>query len=223
MAGIAEAVLSGSGAALAFIRQYLSNPSITYTDPNTGISQTVTIQATGYEEILQNQVSKMLLVDVSKGKTFINDNIAPQPRAWEITGYLFPLVPSVIMIDQIVLQGIQDTLRAASDSRQLVDFRPIASSITAQFSQAFGVLGNSITGTIKVAIESITFSLDPAVQNKIPVKMKLQKVNTLTASIPNGNDVLATPNGQENSIGNPNADPSNMGNTGIVAMPGGAA
>ncbi len=213
MAGIAEAVLSGSGAALAFIRQYLANPSITYTN-KLGVSQTVSIESVSYKEVLQNTVSKMLLVDVSQGKQFINDNIAPQPSTWEIQGYLYPLLPSITMVDQIILEGIQETLRKASKSRQLIDFRPLASSVTAQFTQAFNDLaGGKVTGTIKAAIESIEFALDPSVNNKIPITIKIQEVNTLTALIALGNEAISTPNGGLNPINNPAADPIALGNT----------
>lgn len=217
MANLARAVISGSLAALRIVRQYLSNPAIIYT-PVTPIgvqlpSQTVVMQATRFKEMLSNQASKMLLVDVSQGKSFLNDNIAPNPRMWEVEGYLFPLVPFIPTTDQIQLEGLKDTLRQASDSRQLVQFKPVATSIASQFSQAYDAIANQkITGTISVVILSIEFDTDPTIQNKAPFRMTLMKVDRLSETTIFGALLAATPDG---NLGNPAASASSntLGNT----------
>lgn len=222
MADIATAVLSGVGVALQAVRQFLSNPSITYTDPVTGISQTVTIQATAFKELLSNQASKLLLVDVARGKSFLNDNIAPMPRIWQIEGFLFPLIPTTPLVDQIALESIKETLRTASDSRQLVQFKPVATSIASQFVDAFqSLLSQSVTGTIPVVILDIEMALDPLVVNKAPIKITLQKMDTLTAVLAAGNGLVANPDG---NINNPAASSSSnaLGNaTNAVTTTGG--
>ncbi len=171
------------------------------------------MNATRFKEVLSNQASKMLLVDVSKGKTFLNDNIAPMPRVWEIEGFLFPLVSFTALTDQILLETVKDTLRAASDSRQLVQFKPVTTSIASQFSQAFTSLVNqSVTGTVPVVILSIEFDLDPTVQNKAPFRMTLQKIDTLSSQTAIGASMSATPDG---NLTNPAAAPGSnvLGNT----------
>jgi hypothetical protein len=219
MADITRAVISGSLAALRLVRQYLSNPALIYT-PNGDlglstalISQTVVMQATRYREVLANQASKMLLVDVSKGKSFLNDNIAPMPRVWEIEGFLFPLAPFIPITDQIQLEALKDTLRQASDSRQLIQFKPVATSIFSQFSQVYDALvGGKITGTIPVVILSIEFEMDSTVQNKAPFRLTLQKIDTLSSATASGSVLSASPDGV---LGNPAAAPSSnvLGNT----------
>jgi hypothetical protein len=177
------------------------------------ISQTVVMQATRYREVLANQASKMLLVDVSKGKSFLNDNIAPMPRVWEIEGFLFPLAPFIPITDQIQLEALKDTLRQASDSRQLIQFKPVATSIFSQFSQAFtSIASGKITGTIPVVILSIEFELDSTVQNKAPFRMTLQKIDTLSSLTAVGSAVSASPDG---TLNNASASPSSnvLGNT----------
>lgn len=217
MADLTRAIISGSIAALRLVRQYLSNPAIIYRPiTQTGIplpTQTVVMQAVKFKEILANQASKMLLVDVSKGKAFLNDNIAPLPRVWEIEGFLFPLVPFIPATDQIQLEALKDTLRQASDSRQMVQFKPVTTSIASQFAQAYDATANQkITGTLAVVILNIEFDLDATIQNKAPFRMTLQKMDTLSSITAIGALMTATPDGV---LGNPSAAPSSnvLGNT----------
>lgn len=224
MATLAQAIISGSAAALRVVRQYLSNPAIIVTPTTSqGLplpSQIVFMQVTGFQELLSNQVSKMLLVDISKGKSFLNDNIAPMPRVWKLTGYLFPAVPLIQATDQIQLEYLKETLRTASRSRQLVQFKPVVTSVTAQFSQVYDALLNQkVTGTIPVSILDITFSLDAEIQNKAPFTMTLQEMDTLSAQLNFGSGLVATPDGALNNAAAP-ASSNALGNTSnVVADP----
>lgn len=231
MATLAQAVISRSLAALRLIRQYLSNPSITFIPmTSAGVAlppQTVVMQATKFREVWTNQASKMLLVDVSKGKTFLNDNIAPMPTTWEIEGFLFPYIAVTPMVDQIGLEALKDTLRQAMTSRQQVQFKPVTTSIVSQFSDAFRSIANgSVTGTVPVVITSLEFELDPTVQNKAPFRMSIQKINVLSSYTAIGEVVTASPDGVPT---NPAAAPSSnsQGNTTnetatTVNLPGGS-
>ncbi|ADX42557.1 hypothetical protein [Tetrasphaera phage TJE1] len=216
MADLATAVLSGASVALNLVRQFLSNPSITYVPVVNGVPgppQTVVMQVEVFDELLANQASKMLLIDVSKGKSFLNDNIAPLPRVWEIKGYLFPLIPVTPLVDQISLELLKQTIRDASDSRQVVQFKPVSTAITSQFFQAFQSLASqSVTGTIPAVMTSVKFSYDPTILNKTPFQMTLQKIDTLSAVLDAGNNLIASPNG---SITNPAASAASntLGNT----------
>lgn len=204
MASLAQAIFSGSAAALRVARQYLSNPAIIMT-PKTaqGLplpSQIVFMQVTGFQELLSNQISKMLLVDVSKGKTFLNDNFAPLPRVWKLSGYLFPAAPLIQATDQIQLEYLKETLRTASNSRQMVQFKPVVTSVASQFSQLYdAVFNQKVTGTIPVGIMDIQFSFDPEIQNKAPFTMTLQEMNELTAQLAFGDGLVATPDGTLNN------------------------
>lgn len=224
MPALERAVVSGSLAAIRIVRQFLSLPAIIYRPvTDTGFplpSQIVFLQTTSYRELLPSQVSKMLLVDVSRGKSFINDNIAPLPRAWAIEGFLFPAVPIIPATDQIQLEGLKETLRQASRSRQQVEFRPVATSITAQFSQVFDAIANQkITGTVSVAMENLEFDTDPTIGNKAPFRMTLLEMDSLSAQIITGQTLSsASPDG---ALTNPAASPlSNpQGNTANIQTP----
>lgn len=224
MADLGAAVLSGSVVALNLIRQFLSYPSITYipeTNGVPGVPQTVLFQVERFEEILANQASKMLLIDVAKGKSFLNDNIAPMPRVWEMEGYLFPLIAVTPLVDQISLEALKQTLRDASDSRQLVQFKPVVTSILSQFSQAYQSLANqTVTGTIPVVMLNITFSLNPTIINKAPFKMTLQKIDTLSAVLDAGNNLVASPNGTLDNAA-ASAESNSLGNTANATVPAG--
>jgi len=215
MAALSKAV-STSLTALRIVRQYLSNPALIFR-PVTALgfplpTQVVVMQATSFRETLSVQASKMLLVDVSQGKSFLNDNVAPMPTVWEIEGFLFPLVPSIPDVDQIQLEALKDTVRQAMNSRQLVQFKPVSTSIVSQFSQVFqSIAGGSITGTIPVIVTSVDFTLDPVIQNKAPFRMTIQKIDTLSSFLTSGPTLAQTPDGnltnpaasaQSNSLGN---------------------
>lgn len=222
MANIATAVIQGSGVALNLVRQFLSYPSITYVPVINGVlgtPQTVLMQVEGFRELLANQVSKMLLIDISKGKSFISDNNAPLPRVWQMEGYLFPLISVLPIIDQISLEILKQTLRDASDSRQLVQFKPVVTSVLSQFSQGFqSIASGSITGTVPVMILDIEFSLSPVILNKAPFKMTVQKIDQLSAVLNAGNNVVASPDG---TLNNPAARPASntQGNTASTSIP----
>jgi len=224
MAELGALVLSGSSIALNYVRQFLGYPSITYipvTDGIPGVPQTVLMQVTRFDELLANQASKMLLIDVAKGKSFLNDNIAPMPRVWEMEGYLFPLIAVTPLVDQISLEGLKQTLRDASDSRQLVQFKPVVTSILSQFSQAYQSLANqSVTGTVSVVMLNIKFSLDPTVLNKAPFTMTLQKIDTLSAVLDAGNNLVASPNGTLDNAA-ASAESNSLGNTANATVPAG--
>lgn len=225
MADLGAAVLSGSVVALNLVRQFLSYPSITYIptiDGIPGVPQTVLLQVTKFDELLSNQASKMLLIDIAKGKSFLNDNIDPMPRVWEMEGYLFPLIAVTPMVDQISLEALKQTLRDASDSRQTVQFKPVVTSILSQFSQAYQSLANqTVTGTVSVVMLNVKFSLDPTVLNKAPFSMTLQKIDTLSAVLDAGNNLIASPNG---TLDNPaaSAESNVQGNTANALVPVGA-
>lgn len=222
MASLAQSVVNAVPTALRLVRQFLSYPSITFIPVTNGIPgapQTVLFQVEEFKEILQNQASKMLLIDISKGKNFLNDNIAPLPRVWTMKGYLFPLLATIPIVDQIGLEALKQTLRDASDSRQLVQFKPVTTDVLSQFSQGFQSLASgSVTGTVPVVMLDIEFETSPVIQNKAPFQMTVQKIDTLSAVLNAGNNTAASPDG---NLINPaaSAESNNLGNTTNIQAP----
>lgn len=48
----------------------------------------VRIEVEDFEEILESKVSEHMLINITNGLNIVNDNIAPIPRTYQITGYL---------------------------------------------------------------------------------------------------------------------------------------
>lgn len=220
---LATAFISGSVVALGLVRQFLSNPSLTYIPVDSNgvpdIPQTVVFEVSKFDELLANQASKMLLVDIAKGKSFLNDNIAPMPRVWQLEGWLFPLISVLPLVDQIALEILKQTIRDASDSRQLVQLKPVATAITSQFTQAYQSLANqTVTGTIPVVILDCKFGYDPLIANKTPFTMTLQKIDTLSTSLSFGTALAASPDGTLDNA-SASAASNSLGNTTNTALP----
>lgn len=210
MPSLTQAIVNGSLTALRMVRQFLSNPIIIYQPQSKyGIPvppQVVVMEARVHKETLSNQASKMLLVDVTQGKSYVNDNIAPMPRVWRIEGYLFPLLPLIPATDQIQFEVFKQTLRDAANSRQLVQFKPATTDVGSQFGQAFqSIVAGSITGTISVVILDLEFDTLPEVQNKAPFTMMVQEIDTLTTFSSLAASLSQSPDG---SLTNPYAAPA---------------
>lgn len=210
MASFPQAIVAGSLTALRLVRQFLSNPIIVYQPASqNGIPsppQIVVMEVSKHEEIISNQASKMLLVDVSKGKSFINDNIAPMPRVWQLEGFLFPFIPLIPATDQIQFEVFKQTIREAARSRQLVQFKPATTDIASQFGQAFNsIIAGSVTGTLSVVILEVRFQTRSDVQNKAPFTMTVQEMDTLNAYSSVAASLSQSPDG---SLTNPASSPS---------------
>ena len=163
-------IISGSQSALNLIKTALANPSIAPQDPFVDQpfqlkDKIVPFQCESYKEHLPSEVSQQLIVDVSQGKQFISDNIAPKPRTWDIKGYI--AVAPYELISSPVLQLSQAkslrNLREMRDSRAALAFRTKN--------------GGEI---VLVGISDLVIDTDPAIQNLIPITMTVNEIPILT-------------------------------------------
>jgi hypothetical protein len=207
--GLLESALSIGSYALTLVKQYLSNPSITILDPTTGLpTGVVFLQALTYSESAQNTVSQMVLVNVGRGKEYVFDNIAPLPRKFTISGYLYPQVLSgaeistIADIDAVIVEGYRQKLRDARTSRSLVLFKPAAGS-------AIGAIQSMATGAlVTCAIESLELPLNPEITNRGLINITLVEITELytdaNSSISVASPAAGTASGPSASVGSSN-------------------
>ena len=82
---LAAAVVQGEPTALNLAKTMLMNPTIVSTDPKWAISlEPETYDKSGTAEVSQHPV----IVPGSGVKQFLNDNVAPSPLSWTISGYI---------------------------------------------------------------------------------------------------------------------------------------
>ncbi len=191
---LAQAILTGTTAALQIVQQYISNPVIA------GVG----IECTQYEETADDDVSQQMIVNVGGGKTYESDNIAPRPRSWSITGYIYSqynipgtqvVIPSPLELSSLSpvlqpsLQLAVNKLRSARLSRQLVDFKT-------KNNEEF----------LKVGIVSLRLAADPSVTNKVPISITVREVPILNLYL-GGSTTSGIPSG----IDNPASAPASLG------------
>jgi hypothetical protein len=188
-------IISGSQLALSAIKNYLANPSIAPMLDFAGatVSQDpakmVTLQCESYKEGLECEVSQQLVVDMSKGKQYISDNIAPKPRTWDMKGY----------IGVALYETLASPLLQQSQEKSLAWLKEMRLS---RAMLAFKTKnGGEIVG---VGISSLIIDTDPLVQNRIPFTMTVREIPVLTEDGVTG---LGIPTGSNN----PSSDMTTLG------------
>jgi len=156
--GLANLITSSSAAALALIKQYVGIPYIAG----------VPVQATRFRRLAQADVAQHMLIDLSNGKQFVNDNIAPGPFKWHIDGYLGTLPIELTSLFMPSIKMFRNKLDKAFLSRELIDF------LDPDFKRW------------KVVIEAFDYEKEPDTQNRLTVRFVLSQVNILTASVAPG-------------------------------------
>lgn len=162
LAGGSQAI----GTALNLLKQFLTQPMVA------GIS----IQSEVFECEMEAEVSRHVLVDLTGGKKFINDNVAPGPRTWRIEGYVggFPGELSSLFMPSIPIS--RAVLEAAYLSRAPVPFKDPSS-----------------VAYTNVLVSYFWYAWRPEVQNRMPVKLRLQELYVLTAPISTAIESAANP------------------------------
>lgn len=197
---IISQVINASSSLFNLIQGYLAAPTLTPTKAGVpDITKRVSIECETYDEQLDCMASQQMIVNVTGGKSFFTDNIAPKPRVWNIKGYLKPMPYEIIssspFLQPSLLRLVQN-LETAYNSRDVIQFRPI-----------YG-----IGGLVNVAMVNLKITHDPTITNMVPVQMTLQEITVL-----NGLTITAD-TGSPSGISNASAAPSSSGSVvGIYA------
>jgi hypothetical protein len=133
----------------------------------------VVIYVDTYREIANSDVSYQLIMAKEGDKKWVSDNVAPQPRTWQFSGY----ITAISIMEPIALYGY--TL--LTKKKQLMDMRQSRKAIWLKTIDSELVL---------VTIPELEFAPTGEVGNALPLTMKLQELIVLQTT---GNDNPATP------------------------------
>ena len=156
--GLINVLASNVSSVYALVKSYTMNP----------IVAGVPVQCYQFRATETAEVSKHVLVDLTGGKHFINDNIAPGPHVWALEGYVGGLPIELVGRPEIMpsLRLMHYMLETAYASRAPVAF-----------------MDADLAAWPTVAIEELQFEKDPLVQNREIVKITLRELTILSANV----------------------------------------
>jgi Dit-like phage tail protein len=158
--------------AITLVKKFLSQPIV-------GL---VPIEATRFDCIMEAEVSRHVLINLQQGLQNVMDNVAPGPRTWEIEGYIggFPVELSSQYMPSLFL--MTTALDGIFNSRQTTTLVDPSSRL------------------YQVMISRFQYSHDPAVANRVPIRLSLVEITILKAEI---GTQASTPVDQVNSSSTP--------------------
>lgn len=181
---LTRAVVRGVPSALNMVKSLIDNPMVVSTTPPWAISLEVeTYSKRGSAEVSQRPV----IVPGTGVKQYLNDNVAPSPLEWHLTGY----IPGDDLIEQTCL------------------FTPIVKGNSELLWQAFK-LGSRIMFKdtdqipyLNCVIADLETNYTKDCKNKMPFSMTLREIKTIEASIANLTEAEknALPTGEDASLG----------------------
>lgn len=136
---------------------------------STNLGTGVPIKAETYEEHAPSDVSQQMIMASDGLKKWVSDNVAPQPRSWDITGYLTTTLLTTVLgtgfLASFYINNLKNKLLAMRNTRKPVKFKTVDNDI------------------VDVAIVTLDFGPTAEAGNALPVTLKLQEVPYLTVSV----------------------------------------
>jgi hypothetical protein len=157
----------------------------------------VSIESTRFERTMDAEVSKKVLIDLTAGKKNVLDNVAPGPRTWEIEGYVGGLPGELSSLYMPSIPVAAAALDFMSQARQIV------------------VLRDKLFKTYDVLIARLWIADQPDTQNRMPVRITLVEITSLTTSVA----TLPTQAAASPAAGSALGAPQDAGLTETIAAP----
>lgn len=192
---LTRAVVRGIPSALNMVKSLIENPAIVSQTPPWSISlETETYTKSGSAEVSQRPV----IVPGTGVKQFLNDNVAPSPKEWHLSGYIpgDDLVEQTCIFTPIVRANV-DFLWLAFDLGSRIIFKD----------QDQRIYKNCV-------IASLEISPNKECKNKMPFSMTLKEIKTIESTITELTEI------EKNAL--PAKEDINMGTTGTTSTPIGA-
>ena len=181
---LTRAVVRGVPSALNMVKSLIDNPMIVSDFPPWSIS----LEVESYSKRGSAEVSQRPVIVPGTGvKQYLNDNVAPSPLEWHLSGY----IPGDDLIEQTCL------------------FTPIVKGNTELLWQAFK-LGARIMYKdtdqmpyMNCVISDLETNYTKDCKNKMPFSMTIREIKTIEASIANLTEAEknALPSGEDESLG----------------------
>lgn len=171
------------------IKSYISKPTLA------GVS----LELTSCKVSAEAKVSQHLIVTPTGYKQIVNDNVAPSPRVWSMTGY----IPE----DNFLLAGVQNTLRSIAGNGINLGLRSLKDQLWEAFYNRVPVEWKDKDGNVwkSVAIEKLETEDDPTITNKVPMNATVRELVTVNSFLDKNPTYL--------SSGNSAGSPTSMGTT----------
>lgn len=192
---LSAAVVQGEPNALNLVKTMLMNPTLISTDPKWAIS----LEPESYDKSGTAEVSQHPVVVPGSGvKQFLNDNVAPSPLTWTISGYIpgNPVLEPVCVFTPIVRMNT-DFLWAAFKRGSRIIFKDMNQQLFPNC-----VIANLKTSYVK------------DVANKMPVTITIQEIVNINASVSEYNETQqkATPDDKTQDAGTTGTSGYSLGN-----------
>ena len=138
------------------------------------IGGVVPLDLESVEMTAEAQVATQLLVDIDGDRRIINDNIAPGPRTWTIRGSIFPYDAGFSNQAVSLLSGFSQMVGQGSFSIN----QAISNILWDIFENRKETTWRDADGKIwdPVAIERLSITNDPAVQNRILISATIKQI-----------------------------------------------
>lgn len=181
---LTRAVVRGIPSALQMVKSLIDNPMIVSTNPPWAIS----LEVESYSKRSSAEVSQRPVIVPGTGvKQYLNDNVAPSPLEWHLSGY----IPGDDLIEQTcaftpIVHGNTELLWVAYRLGSRIMFKD-----TDQVPYMNCVIADLETNYTKDC------------KNKMPFSMTLREINTIEASVANLTEAEknALPSGEDESMG----------------------
>lgn len=191
---LTRAIVRGIPSALVMAKSLIENPAIVSQTPPWSIS----LEVESYSKRGSAEVSQRPVIVPGTGvKQYLNDNVAPSPKEWNLSGY----IPGDNLVEQTCL--FTPIVRAN------VDFLWLAFDLGSRI-----IFKDQDQRPYTCVIESLEVSPNKECKNKMPFSMTLKEIKTIESTITELSEE------QKNAL--PAKEDVGMGTTGTTSKPIGA-
>jgi len=152
---LAQLIVNDAALALSIIKNYVGQPNV----------GGVPIRAVRCDCIMEAEVSRKVLINLSQQLQNVMDNVAPGPRMWEIEGTIGGLPGELTSLYMPSLQLMISALQGIFQARQQTSF------IDPYFN------------TAQVLISRFEYGFKADTQNRVPVKISLVELTVLQSQL----------------------------------------
>lgn len=161
MDALSQKIANGNRAAKNLVRTLLATPTLINIDPKQGATFAIPLEVETHQQNCQSEVSNSLVIS-RQNKVNITDNIAPGSYTWELSGYIPGSGQEATNYWMPTVQLFTDILRNWHKKGAILIYKDIDGAIYR-----------------RIAIKSLSISIQKDCRNKTPVKLSLQEINVM--------------------------------------------
>lgn len=163
---IGSRIIGGSAIALKFAKTMFGNPTLSYRAGESGPKTTVPLEVENHQQNVSADISESLVITKDYKKN-ISDNVAPGAWSWDISGYIPGSIAGAVVPDMTnyftpLVKKNTDILRAWAKEGTILEYKDIDKNVYK-----------------RVAIKSLSVSIQADAKNKQPFSMQLKEINVM--------------------------------------------